>query len=239
MDEERDGIHWNEQLERIMSNEGERALCYFWLHNHAQKKYAKLDTCIALPVIVLSTIAGTGSIASDSLFHGSSVANIGIGAISLGVGILNTISSYFAWAKRSEGHKIAAMTYSKLYKFIVIELALPRKERMGAGDMLKVIREQTERLSETSPQIPDDTIAAFNKRFEDSTPDISKPEITNGLDPIIVYGEIHPEKSSSMSTTTSSPKPKKIEKYSGPPPEDIKITVVHDSSGIPQKTAVI
>lgn len=238
MDEERDGIHWNDQLERILSNEGERALCYFWLHNHAQKKYSKLDTVIALPVIILSTIAGTGSIASDSLFPGSQYANVGIGAISLGVGILNTISSYFAWAKRSEGHKIAAMTYSKLYKFIVIELSLPRKERMGAGDMLKVIREQTERLSETSPQVPDDTIKAFNVKFEDSTPDISKPEITNGLDPIIVYGEIHPEKSNSMSTV-GTPKLKKIETYKGTPPEDVKITIVHDSSGIPQRTAIV
>lgn len=234
MEDEREGIHWNDQLERIISNEGERALCYFWLHNHAQKKYAKLDTCIALPVIVLSTLAGTGSIASESLFKGSTVASVGIGAISLGVGILNTISSYFGWAKRSEGHKIAAMTYSKMYKFIVIELALPRKERMGAADMLKVIREQTERLSETSPQVPDDTIRAFNKRFEDSTPDISKPEITNGLDPIIVYGEIHPEKS------VSSPKPTpKVQKYSGPPPEDVKITITHDSSGIAQRTAIV
>ncbi len=236
MEEEREGIHWNEQLERLISNEGERALCYFWLHNHAQKKYAKLDTCIALPVIVLSTLAGTGSIASESLFKGSSVANVGIGAISLGVGILNTISSYFGWAKRSEGHKIAAMTYSKMYKFIVIELALPRRERMGAADMLKVIREQTERLSETSPQVPDDTIKAFNVRFEDSTPDISKPEITNGLDPIIVYGEIHPEKSTSVSSPRPTPK---VEKYTGKPPEDVKITITHDSSGIPQRTAVV
>jgi len=234
MDDEREGIHWNDQLERLISNEGERALCYFWLHNHAQKHYARLDTCIALPVIVLSTLAGTGSIASESLFKGSPVASVGIGAISLGVGILNTISSYFGWAKRSEGHKIAAMTYSKMYKFIVIELALPRKERMAAADMLKVIREQTERLSETSPQVPDDTIKAFNVRFEHSTPDISKPEITNGLDPIIVYGEIHPEK------TVSSPKPTpKVQKYTGPPPEDIKITIQHDASGIPQRTAVV
>jgi hypothetical protein len=238
MDEEREGIHWNEQLERIMSNEGERALCYFWLHNHAQKTFSRLDTCIALPVIVLSTVAGTGSIASESLFKGSPVANVVIGSISLGVGILNTVSNYFGWAKRSEGHKIAAMTYSKLYKFIVIELSLPRKERMAAGDMLKIIREQTERLSETSPQVPDDAIKAFNKRFEDSTPDISKPEITNGLDPILVYGEFHPEKESSI-RSTPTPKKSTVASYTGKPPEEVKITIAHDATGIPQKTVVI
>jgi hypothetical protein len=54
--------------------------------------------------------------------------------------------------------------------------------------MLKVIREQLERLAETSPQIPDPIIVLFNKNFHDQK-NVSKPEITNGLDPIQVYVE--------------------------------------------------
>ncbi len=217
-----------------MSNEGERALCFSWLHNHANKHYARLDTYIALPVIVLSTLAGTGSIASESLFKGSSVASVGIGAISLGVGILNTVSNYFGWAKRSEGHKIAGMTYQKLYKFIVIELSLPRKERMAAGDMLKIIRDQTERLSETSPQIPDVSILAFNKKFEHSTPDITKPEITNGLDPILVYEESHPPSRESSARPAAT-----VVTREHNPEQSISIQVTRDSSGIPSKVMVV
>jgi len=181
-------IHWNQQLEEILSREGERALCYSWLHNKSQARFAKLDTNIALPVIVLSTIAGTGSIASQSLFGGSQTANICIGVISLSVGVMNTVSNYFGFAKRSEAHRISATTYAKIHKFIVIELSLPRNERMKAKDMLKIIREQLERLNEISPQIPDIIIAQFNEKFHDQK-DVSKPEITNGLDPIQVYVE--------------------------------------------------
>jgi hypothetical protein len=101
---------------------------------------------------------------------------------------MNTVSNYFGFAKRSEAHKISAMTYAKIHKFIVIELALPRKERMKAKDMLKIIREQLERLAETSPQVPDPIIAIFNEKFHDQT-NVSKPEITNGLDPIHVFVE--------------------------------------------------
>ena len=54
--------------------------------------------------------------------------------------------------------------------------------------MLKIIREQLERLNEISPQIPDVIIAQFNEKFHDQK-DVSKPEITNGLDPIQVYVE--------------------------------------------------
>jgi hypothetical protein len=186
--EQENEIHWNQQLEEILSQEGERALCYSWLHNKSQTMVSKYDTNIALPVIVLSTIAGTGSIASQSLFGNSQAASIVIGVISLSVGVMNTISNYFGFAKRSEAHKISAMTYAKIHKFIVIELSLPRKERMKAKDMLKIIREQLERLAETSPQIPDQIIKQFNDKFHDQT-NVSKPEITNGLDPIHVYVE--------------------------------------------------
>ena len=186
--EQTEEIHWNQQLEEILSQEGERALCFAWLHNKSQARVSKYDTNIALPVIVLSTIAGTGSIASQSLFGNSQAAGIVIGLISLSVGVMNTVSNYFGFAKRSEAHKISAMTYGKIHKFIVIELSLPRKERMKAKDMLKIIREQLERLAETSPQIPDPIISMFNEKFHDQK-NVSKPEITNGLDPIHVYVE--------------------------------------------------
>lgn len=186
--EEPTEINWNDQLELILSQEGERALCYSWLHSKSQARFSTLDTNIALPVIVLSTLAGTGSIASPSLFGASQTAGIIIGAISLSVGVMNTISNYFGFAKRSESHKIASITYNKIYKFIVIELSLPRKERMKARDMLKIIREQLERLNEISPQVPEAIISVFNDKFHDQK-DVSKPEITNGLDPIQVFVE--------------------------------------------------
>jgi hypothetical protein len=196
--EETKEIHWNEQLEEILSKEGERALCYSWLHLKSQGRFAKFDTNIALPVIVLSTLAGTGSIASQSLFGGSQAANIVIGAISLTVGVMNTVSNYFGFAKRSEAHRIAGTTYAKIHKFILIELSLPRKERMKAKDALKIIREQLERLNEISPQIPEKIISDFNAKFHDQH-NVSKPEITNGLDPITVYIE-KPERSSPKSS---------------------------------------
>lgn len=186
--EESRQVHWNTQLEELLSKEGERALCFSWLHSKSQKRYAAFDTNIALPAIILSTVAGTGSIASQSLFNGAPSASVAIGFISLGVGVINTISNYFAFAKRSESHRISSLTYAKVHKFIVIELSLPRSERMKAKDMLKIIREQLERLNETSPQIPDAIIRVFNEKFHNET-DITKPEITNGLDPVLVYVE--------------------------------------------------
>jgi hypothetical protein len=187
MDDNLGIVSWNSQLEKILSDEGERCLCYSWLHDRSEKRYSRLHTAITLPSIVMATLAGSASIGTTSLFAKTEIANVTIGIITLSVGLLTTVSNYFSWAKRSESHRIADITYKKIYKFILIELSLPRSERMAAKDMLKIVRDETQRLEETSPQIPDPIIADFKKKFGDTTPEVTKPEITNGLDPIYVY----------------------------------------------------
>ena len=187
MDDSLGVVSWNSQLEKIISDEGERCLCYSWLHDRSEKRYSRLHTAITLPSIVMATLAGSASIGTNSLFAKTEIANVIIGIITLSVGLLTTVSNYFSWAKRSESHRIADITYKKIYKFILIELSLPRTERMVAKDMLKTVRDETQRLEETSPQVPDTVIREFKKRFGDSTPEVTKPEITNGLDPIYVY----------------------------------------------------
>jgi hypothetical protein len=196
-------VHWNSQLERVISDEGERSLCFSWLHSKSEKRFSKLNIYISLPVIIMSTLAGSASIGSKTLFDNAEGSNIGIGIISLSVGVLNTVSSFFAWAKRSEAHRIASITYQKIYRFILIELSLPRKERMAAKDMLKVVRDQCDRLQETSPQIPDIVIQEFKDKFGKSTPDLKKPEITNGLDPIYIYNSESPLRSKNSFLNTS------------------------------------
>ena len=182
-------IHWNSQLEKIISDEGERALCYSWLHDKSEQRYRNFNNYITLPTIVLSTVAGTASIGSATIFGDTPYASIGIGIISLTVGVLNTISTHFGWAQRAEAHRVARVEYSKIHRYIMIELSLPRIERSHATDMLKFVREDLDHLLETSPQICPEIIKKFNEKFEGKTDDLSKPNITNGLDPIYIYKE--------------------------------------------------
>jgi hypothetical protein len=187
MDDKTGVISWNSQLEKVISDEGERCLCYSWLHDRAEKRYSSFSTQLTLPSIVLATISGSASIGIGQFIPDPKIGNTVIGMFTLTVAILTTVSSYFAWAKRSESHRIAAISYKKTYRFILIELALARSERMTAKDMLKVVRDEAQRLAEISPQIPDPIIDDFKKKFGESTPEVTKPEITNGLDPIYVY----------------------------------------------------
>lgn len=187
MAEEHRTLVYNSHLEELIASEGEKSLAFQWLHDQSEKRYSTFNTYIVLPVIILSTMSGTASIGQKELFGDTPFSAIVIGLVSILVGILNTVASFFAWAKRAEGHRIAGITYSKLHRYISIELSLPRDQRVPAKHFLKAIREQIDRLNETSPQIPQVVISAFAKRFEPVPAGISVPEICNGLHKVDVY----------------------------------------------------
>lgn len=180
-------VEWNPQLEKILAQEAERCLCYSVLHRLAEQRYSRLNNFIQLPCIILSTLAGTASVGSTSLFGASAAAPVAIGSISIAVGILNTLGSYFGWARRAEGHKGSYINYGKLHRFLMIELSLPPPQRMTASDLLKTMREQIDRLYETSPPVPPEVIKIFKQEHGEDP--VARPEETNGLDPVMVYIE--------------------------------------------------
>lgn len=181
-------LHWTTVLEQYFTETGEKAHCYSWLHKRCEEVYSSRTIWIDLPVIILGTLNGAVSVGSDSLFGGSQYASVGVGIVALLTAILTTVGTYFAWTRRAEGHRISSISYAKLYRFLSVEMSLPRTERMTPQDLLKYVKQEYDRLAETSPLIPPAIIDLFRKRFsEPKYADIAKPEDTNGLSAITVY----------------------------------------------------
>jgi hypothetical protein len=178
-------VSWNSSLETLIGQEGEKCSGLAWLYGEAELYYSKMNNYIALPVIVLSTLTGFISGSSQMIFDNPTTSSVGIGAVSLFTGVLSTFGSYFSWAKKTEACRITALQYTKLLKFITIEMTLPKEERIRARDMLKMIRETAERLLETSPAVPRHIIAEYKKRFDSKT-DITHPEMTTGVIKLVI-----------------------------------------------------
>lgn len=191
---QKEDLCYNKHLEEVIASEAEKALVLRWLHDQSEKRYALLNTYIAIPVIVISTLAGTASIGQESLFGTGDIAPIVIGLMSLSVSVLNVVSNFFSWAKRSEGHRISSINYGKLHRWISIELSLPRTQRVPAKHFLKEIREQIDRLNETSPPIPQVVIDSFRSRLKGLKDDVSLPEICNEIKAVEVYRGTNIEK---------------------------------------------
>ena len=189
--EDQSEISWNKELENLIAQEGEKCAGLAWIYRESESYYSKANNFVALPVIVLSTLTGFVSGSSQLIFNNADTSSIGIGAVSLFTGVLSTIGSYFSWAKKAEACRISALQYSKLHKFITVELTLPKVERIRAKDMLKMIRETVERLLETSPAIPPKIIEAYNKKFATEKSAISHPEIATGVTPVQINRNVY------------------------------------------------
>lgn len=187
MADDRD-ISWTTPLETLVASEGEKCRGLAWINQKAETYYAHRANAIAIPVIVLSTLAGTASVGSENLFgNNTHISSIVIGLVSIGVGILNTISSYFSWSRKAESHRIAYLQYSKLFSIIRVEMSLPRSERKEAEQLLQQMREGMERLAETTPSPPPSILEEFNRHFKDEDKSISRPIEVNGLQKVQIW----------------------------------------------------
>lgn len=188
-DDEKRDISYHEALETLIAQEAERCAGLSWLHGRAETYYSVRNTAVTLPTIVLSTLVGFLSGTSSSIFSDATMGSIGIGSVSLFTGVLSTIGTFFSFAKKAEGHRIASIQYSKISRFLSIELTLPRSERMSAGDLLKMTKDNIERQIETSPPIPDAIISEFKSKFKDMK-DIAVPDVANGIHKVQVNSKI-------------------------------------------------
>ena len=180
-------VSWNENLEKYFADTGEKANCLSWVHKRAEEVYSHRRTFVDIPVILISSVTGFLSASSTSLFEGEAkMSSVLLGVSSLLVSMLNTIGTYFGWAKRAEAHRLSAIQYARLYRFLAIELGLPRDERMSPTDLLKYCKDSYDRLQEVSPLIPPELVNEFRKKFG-SKAELSKPEELNGLDKITIY----------------------------------------------------
>lgn len=183
---ELEGVSWTDRLEEYFASSAEKAHCLTVLHKQAEALYSGRKTFIELPVIVGSAVIGFLNAGSTSMFEDAKIASIALGVGSLVVSVLQTINTYFSWAKRAEGHRIASIQYSRLFRFLSIEMSLPRNERLAPSDLLKQTKDTYDRLQEISPLLPAGILAEFKKKYDKET-QISKPEEANGLERVIVY----------------------------------------------------
>jgi len=181
-------INWTKNLENYLKEIGEHSLCLSMLHKKCESKFSSKALCIDLPVIILSTLCGSLTLSAKSLFSSYEEDALKIvGGLSLFSGVLGTIQAYFSYARRAEAHRNSYLEYSKLYRFIKVELGLPRLSRIRPKKLLAMINEQFERRQELSPIVPKDVIKNFKKIYKKST--IEKPPELNGLQEIMIYAK--------------------------------------------------
>jgi hypothetical protein len=178
---------WNSSHEDLLASIGDRCNCYRWLHERCQVSFDKYNFYLTIPSVIISTLAGSATIAAPSMLseQNQKTAGVVVGIFTLTCGVLTSVNQYMKTSQCSEAHRQAAIAYGKLHRVISSELALRRDQRTNAMDFIKVIRSEQDRLQETTPNILDSVIGHFREHFKDVT-DVDKPEIVGDLDHVRV-----------------------------------------------------
>jgi len=153
---------WKDEQEKILKKWADKALCLKMMHERANRKYWCLNAWFNIPVIIISTLTGTGNFASGSFSGNSSTFIFVLGALNISAGILATIASYTGVAQRLEAHRFSSIHWDKFSRKLQIELSKARVDRVKAKDFIKQVSDEYDRLMEMSPIIPNDIIRWFS-----------------------------------------------------------------------------
>jgi hypothetical protein len=181
---------WSPEHEVILVEWADKAMCYRWLHSKANALYAYLNALYTIPVIIISTLTGTANFAQQRVpTEYQALFMMTVGGFNLFAGIVTTIQQFLKITQLNEAHRVSSIAWDKFYRNIKIELAKHPKERLDVKQMIKMSKEEFDRLMETSPSIPEKIINNFKKNFVNHNEfnDIVKPEICDILIPTDKY----------------------------------------------------
>jgi hypothetical protein len=188
--EQTNEIEWTPEHETILIEWADKAMCYRWLHSKSNALYSSLNAWYTIPVIVISTLTGTANFAQERvpLAYQNYYVMV-VGGFNILAGIITTIQQFLKITQLNEAHRVSSIAWDKFYRNIKIELAKHPSERIDVRQMVKMSKEEFDRLMETSPNIPEKIVAQFKSNFNDHNAfdKIVKPEICDILIPTNEY----------------------------------------------------
>lgn len=124
----------------------------------------------------MSTVTGTANFAQGTFPKSFNYVPEIIGGINLIAAVLTTLYQFLKISELMESHRLTSINFGKFSRNLRVELTLPDKDRSSGGkDLIKLSRNEIDRLIEQSPTIPRHILASYEKRFEKLN--LAKPEI--------------------------------------------------------------
>ena len=130
----------------------------------------------------MSTVTGTANFAQDRFSPSiKPLVAMGIGAVNIFAGILTTIQQFLKISELNEAHRVSSIAWGKFYRNIKVELSKAPHERTNVTQLLKISKEEFDRLMETSPTISEKVIKQFNKTFNNKLSKSKRKETLSAL----------------------------------------------------------
>jgi hypothetical protein len=207
------------------------------LHESAKHLYKRQHMWFSIPVIILSTLAGTANVAIASYVPTEhiSIAQLVIGGINLFCGVLSTLSNYFRAAEKCESHNNAAIGWGKLYRSIFVELSLAREKRKPVSDFMRLSKNEYDRLTDNSPSVRTSIYEGFSLKLGPKST-IILPEECGNLLHASSWEHVGDYRVHVMEARGSLVAAKPAEVIQEPPPSEISKTPMEELSPVQHMT---
>ena len=179
--------YWKKEEEVLLKQWADKAQCYQWMHNRSRDIYQRKNALYTIPVIIISTITGTANFAQDRFSDKvKEYVVMIIGSMSIFAGIITTIYQFLKISEINEGHRVALLSWGKFHRNLESELTRHPLDRTNASELIKMSKEEYNRLVEISPFISKGVTNEFNNKFKGNN-DLTKPEIGNVINSTDIY----------------------------------------------------
>jgi hypothetical protein len=181
-------MSWDDSHELLVKALAEQAQVSAVLHRRAYEHFEQRNLRYQLPVIILSVFSGSANFISSSFPEVQKHIVLGVGTLSILTSIISSVSQYLKLAESSEGHRIAAYAWDKLYSRLNIHLGMKREDRDPPMDYINVAQVDFLRLVEMSPDVPPSISHEVKSRYKRTLSSVQSPIVVSGFKPVSIYG---------------------------------------------------
>lgn len=146
-----------QSLEDLLSDWSRQACVNRTRSARSARRYKKLHYILGIPVVILSSSAGSAALSQIGEKVGNDKVRLVAGSLGLVAAILAALQTFFRFGETAEKYRAVGIGYERVETRIEEILALPENLRGKVPDLIDDLRTELNALSDASPDIPSHT----------------------------------------------------------------------------------
>ena len=174
----------DDELENLMKAWGEKTAGNKELHLQSARKWQLFSNRMYMPLMILTTVGGVGSIGSTSVSNNEYIM-IGIGIMNITAAVLTGLVKYYRVEEKIQEHIFASKAFGSFYRTISLELTLSRDNRTQADVFNLWAKNEYDKMLKEAPMISQNVIDEYKSKH---VSDQNKPDIVSDNYVINIHG---------------------------------------------------
>lgn len=153
---------WSPPVRNLLQDWGRRADAAALTHYGTAARLSRLNSALGIPVVVLTTVAGT-SIFATLQEEQSLPLKIFVGVVIVGAAILAALQAFFRFPERAERHRIAGARWAAFRREVDKMLSLHPDYKEAWGDPKRYLDGLQDRMDNLSAEAPEMSVRLWGR----------------------------------------------------------------------------